>query len=66
MLHKLTVARSLPAASGSSYLAHAAGSMNWQEFVTFLETTAIDCEDRMIEGALATFAGVHRSLETRA
>jgi heme oxygenase len=66
MLHRLTVARSVPAASGSTYLAHAAASMNWQAFLAFLETADIDSEDRMIEGALATFAGVQRSLEIRA
>lgn len=63
MLHKLTVTRALPAAGGSSYLAHVGGSINWQQFLVFLESTAIDSEDRMIEGALATFCGVQRSLE---
>jgi heme oxygenase len=63
MLHKLTVTRALPTPAGSAYLANAGGSMNWQQFLTFLEGAAIDSEDRMIEGALATFAGVQRSLE---
>ncbi len=63
MLHRLTVTRALPTPAGSAYLANAGGSMNWQQFLTFLEGAAIDSEDRMIEGALATFAGVQRSLE---
>lgn len=63
MLHRLTVTRALPTATGSSYLANAGGAMSWQRFLAFLEAAAIDSEDRMIEGALATFAGVQRSLE---
>lgn len=63
MLHKLTVARALPTADGSFYLLHVGGSINWRAFLQFLETAPIDSEDLMIEGALATFSGVQRSLE---
>lgn len=63
MLHKLTVARALPTAAGSSYLMNVGSSMSWQQFLQFMETAAIDSEELMIEGALATFAGVQLSLE---
>lgn len=63
MLHKLSLARALPTAAGSSYLMNVGSSMNWQHFLQFLEGAAIDSEEWMIEGALATFSGVQRSLE---
>lgn len=63
MLHRLTVTRAFPTVRGSWYLANAGASINWQQFLAFLEGAEIDSEDRMIEGALATFTGVQRSLE---
>lgn len=64
MLHRMTVTRAIPSEGGSSYLQAVAQSLRWQDFLTFLETADIGNDDtQLVEGALATFRCVHRTLE---
>ena len=63
MLQRLCLARAVPSQGGSTYLAALAQSLRWADFTAFLESADIASDTGLIDGALATFAGVRGALE---
>ena len=63
MLQKMFVENDQPVPGGSAYLEALAGSLRWGDFVAFLKTAEEWADvSGAINGALATFSCVHRSL----
>lgn len=63
MLQRMLAERRIPTPGGSTYLAALASSLNWNEFLLFLEQTDVGrSSEDIVDGALATFEGVYRTL----